>query len=87
MTDERVLAECDTEEAEAIEKLILNTLDKHDNQNPVAIIIGLCNALLTVSVRLNMEKKSFFKMLFEGWAVFSQMAEAERESTKKENLH
>tara|TARA_R110002020_G_scaffold157450_3_gene340253 strand:- start:301 stop:564 length:264 start_codon:yes stop_codon:yes gene_type:complete len=87
MTEKRYLAECDTEEAEEIEHFVLNALDKHANHNPVAIIIGLANALLTIAARLGMEKRSFFHMMFEGWDVFNEMAEDERKSTKKEKLH
>ena len=50
MTDEEqeeYQVECTTEEAEAIEKVILNALRKHNNPNAIAVIIGLSNALLT----------------------------------------
>ena len=66
MTDEeqeRYEMECTTEEAEAIEKVILNALRKHNNPNAIAVIIGLSNALLTAAVRVGMSKVDFFRLL------------------------
>lgn len=81
MTDEeqeRYEMECTTEEAEAIEKVILNALRKHNNPNAIAVIIGLSNALLTASIRVGMSKVDFFRLLREGWEIFSAMNEADR---------
>lgn len=81
MTDEeqeRYEMECTTEEAEAIEKVILNALRKHNNPNAIAVIIGLSNALLTAAVRVGMSKVDFFRLLREGWEIFSAMNEADR---------
>ncbi len=95
MTDEeqeRYEMECTTEEAEAIEKVILNALRKHNNPNAIAVIIGLSNALLTASIRVGMSKVDFFRLLREGWEIFSAMNEADRLSIKdrkpqNRNLH
>ena len=95
MTDEeqeRYEMECTTEEAEAIEKVILNALRKHNNPNAIAVIIGLSNALLTASVRVGMSKVDFFRLLREGWEIFSAMNEADRlniedRKQQKRNLH
>tara|TARA_R110002012_G_scaffold90042_7_gene220405 strand:- start:495 stop:797 length:303 start_codon:yes stop_codon:yes gene_type:complete len=81
MTDEKkdqVQVECTTEEAEAIEKVILNALQEHNNPNAIAVIIGLSNALLTAAVRAGMRKVDFFLLLREGWEIFSAMQEADR---------
>lgn len=81
MTDEeqeRYEIKCTTEEAEAIEKVILNALRKHNNPNAIAVIIGLSNALLTASIRVGMSKVDFFRLLREGWEIFSAMNEADR---------
>ena len=95
MTDEeqeRYEMECTTEEAEAIEKVILNALRKHNNPNAIAVIIGLSNALLTASVRVGMSNVDFFRLLREGWEIFSAMNEADRlniedRKPQKRNLH
>jgi|TARA_R100000908_G_scaffold23128_2_gene9297 hypothetical protein len=95
MTDEEqeeYQVECTTEEAEAIEKVILNALRKHNNPNAIAVIIGLSNALLTASIRAGMRKLDFFRLLREGWEIFSAMNEADRLNIKdrksqKRNLH
>ena len=95
MTDEeqeRYEMECTTEEAEAIEKVILNALRKHNNPNAIAVIFGLSNALLTASVRVGMSKVDFFRLLREGWEIFSAMNEADRlniedRKPQKRNLH
>ena len=95
MTDEeqeRYEMECTTEEAEAIEKVILNALRKHNNPNAIAVIIGLSNALPTASVRVGMSKVDFFRLLREGWEIFSAMNEADRlniedRKPQKRNLH
>ena len=95
MTDEeqeRYEMKCTTEEAEAIEQVILNALRKHNNPNAIAVIIGLSNALLTASIRVGMSKVDFFRLLREGWEIFSAMNEADRlniedRKPQKRNLH
>ena len=65
----KVLKECEALEAREIEILILKTLDDHPlaGNNPVAIIAGLSNALLSVATRMDVEKESFFLLLATSW--------------------
>ena len=52
--------ECNNKEADKIEALLLNTLDEHARlSNPVTVIVGLINTLLTVVTRLNVHKGAF----------------------------
>jgi len=65
----KVLMECEAMEAREIEVFILKTLDDHPlaANNPVAIIAGLSNALLTIATRMDVEKESFFLLLATSW--------------------
>jgi len=65
----KMLMECEAMEAREIEVLILKTLDVHPlaANNPVAIIAGLSNALLSVATRMDVEKESFFLLLATSW--------------------
>ena len=62
----KVLKECEGDEAKEVEHFILDVLSKHDlaSVNPVASIVGLTNALLTVATRLDIVKESFFTLAF-----------------------
>ena len=72
----KVLKECEALEAREIEILILKTLDDHPlaGNNPVAIIAGLSNALLTIATRLDVEKESFFLLLATSWDYYQTVA-------------
>ena len=58
----KVLMECEAMEAREIEVFILKTLDDHPlaGNNPVAIIAGLSNALLTVATRMGCREGKLF---------------------------
>ena len=72
----KVLKECEGDEAKEVERFILDVLSKHDlaSVNPVASIVGLTNALLTVATRLDVEKESFFTLLQTGWDYYQETA-------------
>jgi hypothetical protein len=72
----KVLKKCDDDEAKQVEHFILDVLSKHDlaSVNPVASIVGLTNALLTVATRLDVEKESFFYLLQSGWDHYQETA-------------
>ena len=72
----KVLKECEGDEAKEVEHFILDVLSKHDlaSVNPVASIVGLTNALLTVATRLDIEKESFFTLLQTGWDFYQETA-------------
>ena len=72
----KVLKECEGDEAKEVERFILDVLSKHDlaSVNPVASIVGLTNALLTVATRLDVEKVSFFDLLQTGWDYYQEQA-------------
>ena len=80
--------ECDKEEAQKIEMLLLDTLEKQvgESENPVTVIVGLMNALLTVTTRLNFQKASFFDFLDQGWEQYRELAKEERIESR-ERLH
>ena len=72
----KVLKECEGDEAKEVEHFILDVLSKHDlaSINPVASIVGLTNALLTVATRLEVEKESFFDLIRTGWDYYQEQA-------------
>ena len=72
----KVLKECEGDEGKEVEHFILDVLSKHDlaSVNPVASIVGLTNALLTVATRLDIEKESFFTLLQTGWDYYQETA-------------
>ena len=82
------LSDADSELALEVEDLILNQLDriweeKHEAKEPVnivALLSGLGNALLTIAVRAGAYKESFFRLLNEGWEVYTRIAELENQS-------
>lgn len=65
--------ECDGDEGKEVEHFILDVLRKHD-VNPIASVVGLTNALLTVATRLDVEKESFFYLLQTGWDSYQEKA-------------
>ena len=69
----KVLKECEGDEAKEVEHFILDVLSKHD-VNPVASVVGLTNALLTVATRLDVEKESFFNLIQTGWDYYQEQA-------------
>ena len=77
-TDEqkKMLSEREEDDAREVELFILDVLSKHDlaSVNPVASIVGLTNALLTVATRLDVEKESFFTLLQTGWDYYQEQA-------------
>ena len=70
------LTESEEDDAREVELFILDVLSKHDlaSVNPVASIVGLTNALLTVATRLDVEKESFFTLLQTGWDYYQETA-------------
>ena len=80
--------ECNNKEADKIEALLLNTLDEHARlSNPVTVIVGLINTLLTVVTRLNVHKGSFFELLNQGWELFSERAKEEQTAESQGKIH
>ena len=77
-TDEqkKMLSEREEDDAREVELFILDVLSKHDlaSVNPVASIVGLTNALLTVATRLQVEKESFFDLIRTGWDYYQERA-------------
>ena len=77
-TDEqkKMLSEREEDDAREVELFILDVLSKHDlaSVNPVASIVGLTNALLTVATRLDVEKESFFDLIRTGWDYYQEQA-------------
>ena len=77
-TDEqkKMLSEREEDDAREVELFILDVLSKHDlaSVNPVASIVGLTNALLTVATRLQVEKESFFDLIRTGWDYYQEQA-------------
>ena len=77
-TDEqkKMLSEREEDDAREVELFILDVLSKHDlaSVNPVASIVGLTNALLTVATRLDVEKESFFNLIQTGWDYYQEQA-------------
>ena len=77
-TDEqkKMLSEREEDDAREVELFILDVLSKHDlaSVNPVASIVGLTNALLTVATRLDVEKESFFNLIQTGWDYYQELA-------------
>ena len=74
---QRVLKECEEDDAREIELLILKTLDNHPLPNSrmvVASLVGLSNALLTVATRAHVEKESFFDLIRTGWDYYQEQA-------------
>ena len=73
---ERMLSESEEDDAREVELFILDVLSKHDlaSVNPVASIVGLTNALLTVATRLDVEKESFFNLIQTGWDYYQEQA-------------
>ena len=74
-TDEqkKMLSEREEDDAREVELFILDVLSKHD-VNPIASVVGLTNALLTVATRLDVEKESFFYLLQTGWDSYQEKA-------------
>ena len=77
-TDEqkKMLSEREEDDAREVELFILDVLSKHDlaSVNPVASLVGLTNALLTVATRLQVEKESFFDLIRTGWDYYQEQA-------------
>lgn len=80
-TDEqkKMLSEREEDDAREVELFILDVLSKHDlaSVNPVASLVGLTNALLTVATRLDVEKESFFDLIRTGWDYYQEQARDE----------
>ena len=77
-TDEqkKMLNEREEDDAREVELFILDVLSKHGlaSVNPVASLVGLANALLTVATRLDVEKESFFNLIQTGWDYYQEQA-------------